>query len=64
MDGVLLSMSQDDLARNVVQLVESGVQLPEWWIYGRKPGKRPPSLPADAPIRTKPAMLLPARCFA
>src|SRR6185369_10458815 len=43
MDGVLLSMSQDDLARNVVQLVESGVQLPEWWIFGRKPGKRPPS---------------------
>jgi uncharacterized protein YwqG len=43
MDGVLLSLSQADLARNVVQLVESGVQLPEWWIYGRKPGKRPPS---------------------
>jgi uncharacterized protein YwqG len=43
MDGVLLSLSEADLERNVVTLIESDVQLPDWWIYGRKPGKRPPA---------------------
>src|SRR5262245_30594203 len=43
LDGVLLAITEADLARNVVRLIESDVKLPEWWIYGREPGKRRPS---------------------
>src|SRR5262245_42089920 len=42
-DGVLLTMTESALIDQVVKLIESGVKLPDWWIYGREPGKRPPT---------------------
>jgi cell wall assembly regulator SMI1 len=35
-DGVVLSLTADGLDRSVTYLVESGVELPWWWIYGRR----------------------------
>jgi uncharacterized protein YwqG len=43
MDGIVLILSEADLSRNAVNLIESGVTLPEWWVYGRMPGKRAPT---------------------
>lgn len=35
-DGAILNMTDADLDRNVTELVESGVELPWWWVYGRR----------------------------
>jgi cell wall assembly regulator SMI1 len=35
-DGVVLSLTAEGLDRSVTKLVESGVQLPWWWRYGRR----------------------------
>lgn len=35
-DGVILSLKEDGLDRSVTELVESGVELPWWWVYGRR----------------------------
>lgn len=42
-DGVVLVLSPADLAGNVLNLIESDVTLPEWWIHGKPTGKRPPN---------------------
>ena len=35
-DGVILSLTYAGMNRSVTDLVDSGVELPWWWIYGRR----------------------------
>ena len=35
-DGVILSLTDAGMDRSVTDLVESGVELPWWWVYGRR----------------------------
>lgn len=35
-DGVILSLNDAGMDRSVTVLVESGVELPWWWVYGRR----------------------------
>ena len=36
-DGVVLAVTAEGLDRSVTRLVETGVELPSWWIYGLPP---------------------------
>src|SRR5262249_31334411 len=35
-DGMVLSLTLQGLNRSVIRLVENGVELPWWWVYGRR----------------------------
>src|SRR5262249_18604071 len=35
-DGTVLSLTDEGLDRSVTKLLESGVALPWWWVYGRR----------------------------
>ncbi|AMV26149.1 hypothetical protein VT84_17255 [Gemmata sp. SH-PL17] len=35
-DGIILSLTDAAMDRSVTELVESGVELPWWWVYGRR----------------------------